>query len=73
MPSPRRYAHAFHAGGDACGTDSRFPLDGRWSLDTCVDRAYDHFRSLNAQLNKGYTGFTINTERGFVLRVVHLP
>lgn len=42
-------------GEDNVGTDSYFPCDGRWGLDTCIYHARKHFSKLN---NKPY-GFRI--------------
>lgn len=49
-------AFSQHSNGEqCCGTDSYFPCDGRWSIETCINKAKEHYSKL---INKPY-GFKI--------------
>lgn len=52
----------------ACGSDSQFMLDGRWSKRTAIDKATAHAAMLNRNLKKGYVGLSFG-ERGPMLRL----
>lgn len=45
--------------GEALGSDSVLPLDGRLSLFNMENAVYNHIDRLKA-LNKGFTGFSIH-------------
>lgn len=47
----------------ACGSDSLYPLDGRWSKATAIAKASAHAAMLNRNLKKGYVGLSFG-ERG---------
>lgn len=42
----------------ACGSDSQFRLDGRWSKRTAIAKARAHAAMLNRNLKKGYVGLS---------------
>ena len=42
----------------ACGSDSQFMLDGRWSKRTAIAKAAAHAAMLNRNLKKGYVGLS---------------
>lgn len=44
--------------GIACGSDSRFYLDGRWNRQTAIQKASIHATKLNKCLNKRYVGLS---------------
>lgn len=50
----------------ACGSDSQFMLDGRWSKATAIAKASAHAAMLNRCLNKGYIGLSFG-ERGAMI------
>lgn len=40
---------------EACGSDSYFPCDGRWSDRTCISKAIEHYK----KIKKDYSGFNL--------------
>lgn len=49
----------YENGEEAVGSDSYFPCDGRWTVDTIKVKATEHFNEINKNLGKGYYGFII--------------
>ena len=62
MSKPKEYYKYLHKGTtgktiEACGSDSIYYPDLRWSQTTADARATAHMNSLNKNLNKGYIGY----------------